>query len=245
MNRILIFFQLLTLLSPIKLSAQEEQLTGKELLKRSMAFHDPNGQWSGIKMTLIIDQQMPDGVVRPSEVTINNSKGSFDLSYIKNGHLFNWSVDARDSTTSMMDFRVVEDSVLIDSLQLTPERAKRWRDYYTYLYGLPMKLNDPGTQLAELAMPARFNGMDVLVLKVTYDENVGSDTWYFYFHPGTYAMLGYRFYHNEALNDGEYITLDGLEIQQGMRIPKNRTWFTNKENRWLGTDKLISLKLEK
>jgi hypothetical protein len=76
------------------------------------------------------------------------------------------------------------------------------------------------------------------VLKVTYDPEKGSDTWYFYFDPKTYALAAYQFYHDPAKNDGEYILLEGEAEVGSMRLPKRRSWFTNKEDRFLGTDLL-------
>ena len=74
---------------------------------------------------------------------------------------------------------------------------------------------------------------------MTYDPTVGEDIWYFYFHPTTYALIGYRFYHEEAKNDGEYITLEGEEVVQDIKIPKNRHWYYNKNDQFLGADFLI------
>jgi hypothetical protein len=74
------------------------------------------------------------------------------------------------------------------------------------------------------------------VLKVSYDPETGSDTWYFYFNPETYALAAYQFYHDPAKNDGEYILLEGEAEVGGMRLPKRRSWYTNKERRFLGTD---------
>lgn len=229
----------------VKAQVQEQNITGEELLKRSISFHDPNGQWNKIKMELVIDQEMPDGSVRPSNVIIDNKRGEFELSFIKNGHLFTWKVDGRDSTESYMDYRVVTDSIAYDTLGLKPDRARRWRNYYSYIYGLPMKLTDKGTNVDQKVQQTQFDGKDVLALKVTYDAAVGKDIWYFYFNPNTYALEGYRFYHDEAINDGEYILINGLEIKNGMRIPKDRAWYTNDQNKWLGTDKFIQMKVIK
>mgnify|MGYP003315646006 CR=1 FL=1 len=67
---------------------------------------------------------------------------------------------------------------------------------------------------------------------------VGSDTWYFYFDQKTYALKRYQFFHDESLNDGEYIILeDELEIA-GIRMPKDRSWFYNSDNTYLGKDTL-------
>ena len=115
------------------------------------------------------------------------------------------------------------------------------RNYYTYLYGLPMKLKDPGTQLPSETAVTTFQGQDVFALRVTYDENVGTDTWYFYFHPRTFALVGYRFYHDESKADGEYIILEGESISGNVRLPKVRKWYTNMEDRHLGTDTVTGI----
>ena len=99
-----------------------------------------------------------------------------------------------------------------------------------------MKLRDKGTKIQEKVTTTAFQGQEVLSMKVTYDEEVGADIWYFYFHPMTYALVGYRFYHDETANDGEYIPLEGEEIINGIRFPKTRTWYVNKDDRLLGTD---------
>jgi len=79
----------------------------------------------------------------------------------------------------------------------------------------------------------------LLEIKVTYDPSVGKDIWYFYFDPTTYALRGYRFYHDEAKNDGEYILIDGEVTINGVKFPKNRAWYTHKEGKYLGNDDLL------
>jgi len=124
-----ILFTLLALAN-ISAQAQEQLILGDELLKRSISFHDPNGQWAKIRMELVIDQEMPDGSVRPSNVILDNIAGEFELSFIRDSHLFTWKVDGRDSTESFMDYRIITDSIASDTLGLKPDRARRWRNYY-------------------------------------------------------------------------------------------------------------------
>ncbi len=99
-----------------------------------------------------------------------------------------------------------------------------------------MKLKDPGTIIQSKVERKLFKGKEYLVLKVNYEEEVGKDVWYFYFNTKTYAMEIYQFFHEEAKNDGEYILLTDLKTIEGIKMPKNRDWFTNKENKLLGTD---------
>ena len=237
----LLLFACFSLLSCLAIA---QSMTAEELLDRSIQFHDPMGQWETLQMELVIQMEIPNRNPRVSRVQINNKDGLFQVSYVSKGHLLEYSVDGLDSAEVYADFQLATGRIDIDSLDLSADRARRWRNYYAYLYGLPMKLKDTGTQIDPEVIAESFNGEDVLAIRVTYDENVGSDTWYFYFHPETYAMMGYRFYHDESLNDGEYIVMDEMEIQKGMRIPKNRYWYINEDARFLGADMLLSLQVK-
>ena len=80
------------------------------------------------------------------------------------------------------------------------------------------------------------------MLKVTYDEAVGSDVWFFYFDPATYAMEVYQFYKGDpegaGKDTGEYILLSELHTTSGIKMPKVRAWYYNKDDGYLGTDTL-------
>ncbi len=219
----------------------EELLPAKELLDRSIAYHDPQGIWMKSSHRLLLSETRPNGTVRKTTIVIDNREGSFRMTrsvtdgpdteiYVKGD-----TVEAKLMGSTEFSSEAAEEN------RLTPEAAIRTRNYYLYLYGLPMKLLDPGTRLDPKTRRASFLGKDVLELKVTYDEDVGKDTWYFYFEPKTTSLVGYRFYHDEEKNDGEYITLEE-EIRSGeIRLPRIRKWYTNDENKHLGTDKIESV----
>ena len=100
-----------------------------------------------------------------------------------------------------------------------------------------MKLKDQGTKIHEKVEKKKFKGKEYLVLKVTYDESVGKDTWFFYFNPKTYAMEVYQFF-KETKDSGEYILLSDLETINEIKFPKTRAWYYNKNDGYLGTDTL-------
>jgi hypothetical protein len=107
-----------------------------------------------------------------------------------------------------------------------------------------MKLKDAGTNLSDKVEKKTFKGKDYLVLKVTYDDAVGSDVWYFYFNPSTYAMEIYQFFkkdeHGKEKSDtGEYILLSEEALVNGIKMPKARAWYYNKDDKYLGTDTLV------
>ena len=101
-----------------------------------------------------------------------------------------------------------------------------------------MKLKDPGAHIVPDIQVVEFYGKTYYKMKVTYDPEVGKDTWYFYFNTKTYALEAYQFFKDESKNDGEYILFEGLKTIDRIKIPSNRKWYYNKDEKYLATDVL-------
>ncbi len=223
---ILVFFSLFSF-------AQE--LTGAQLLDKAIKYHDPNGNWSTFEGNLSVTMKTPDKNERVSEITINLIKEYFQVTSKKNGSVVKQTLD-KDNCHLTLNGKSTISEEEQKKHGLSCERAKMFKNYYTYLYGLPMKLKDKGTLVDPKTRLKKFKGKEYLVLKVNYKQDVGKDTWYFYFDPKTYAMKVYQFFHDETINDGEYILLsDELEYNQ-IKLPQNRAWYYNKNDQHLGTD---------
>ena len=211
--------------------------TGPELLDAAIAYHDPDDRWATFRHTLVIDQSRPDGSERRATIFLDASSSDFTYEEATDdGHLVK-GTDGEKCFATVDAATPTEEQV--SSLRLDCPGIQRMRNYYLYLWGLPMKLRDPGTNIDPAIRDAEFDGRATKAVRVSYDPDVGSDTWYFYFDPDTYRMVGYRFYHDEAAGDGEYILLDGEREVLGMKIPVERRWFTNAEDSYLGTDVLV------
>lgn len=214
-----------------------QMLSGPALLDKAIKYHDPHDSWSTFNNKLQVTMSMPDKEDRVSDISINLPAESFQIITTKE--------DTR--TTQTLDKDVChytlngEQNISQEDLEkhrLNCDRTKLLRNYYTYLYGLPMKLKDRGTIVDPIVQEKEFKGKTYKVLKVTYEQEVGKDTWYFYFDPETYAMEIYQFFKVEADNDGEYILLSDEEVISGIKMPKTRAWYYNKEDKYLGTDVL-------
>ncbi|MFP2997807.1 DUF6503 family protein [Spongiivirga sp. MCCC 1A20706] len=214
-----------------------QELTADELLDKAIFYHDPNGNWKNFQSILHINLEMPDSPNRKSEVYINLPKNVFGLKTVQDT-ITTYRKFEKGKCSFSLNGKTALDSTEIKKHRGDCERTKMYRNYYTYLYGLPMKLKDAGTIIHKKVQKRTFKGKDYLVIKVTYDEYVGTDTWYFYFDPTTYAMKVYQFYKNEAKNDGEYILLTDELITNGIKLPKTRAWYYNKNDGYLGTDQL-------
>ena len=215
-----------------------QEITGDELLEKSIQFHDPNGNWNTFEAEFFVTMETPKRSPRKSRIRINLPKEYFFVKAVRDTVVTEFAVHKNDCSFAL-NGNINPSDENKKKFSLNCERANLYKNYYTYLYGLPMKLKDSGTIIHEKVERKRFKGKEYLVLKVTYNKEVGKDTWYFYFNPKTFAMEVYQFYKEEK-NSGEYILLTGLEIINGINMPKTRAWYYNKNNGYLGTDVLSS-----
>lgn len=216
-----------------------QEITGEQLLNRAIKFHVPNNNWSTFKGTLFVTMKTPNRPKRESEITIDLPKEYFSVKAQTSGNTTTYNVINKNANIKFNGNIPTEEEKKKYNLNI--ERANLYKNYYTYLYGLPMKLKDEGTIIHKKVERKKFKEKEYLVLKVTYLKEIGKDTWYFYFDPTTYAMEVYQFF-KDTKESGEYILLSGLEIINGIKMPKNRAWYYNKDDGYLGTDFLSTKK---
>lgn len=233
-------FVALLFCAAIGLSAQD--LSAEEVLKNAVTYHDPNNNWETFSEEFTVVMTTPNASKRTSKIKIDLPAENFNVIATRDTVTTQYTIE-NEKCTMVYNGKVL-DSIEAKDKNMSCDRANLYKNYYTYLYGLPMKLNDPGTNLSQNVEKKTFKGKDYLVLKVTYDEAVGSDVWYFYFNPKTYAMEVYQFFKTdengkEQPDTGEYILLSEEAIVNGINMPKVRAWYYNKDDKYLGTDTLV------
>jgi Family of unknown function (DUF6503) len=207
------------------------------LVARSIRFHDPAGAWYGRPHRIDLAERRADGFVRETSMRLDPLAGSFGMRQDRGEDIVEAYFDAENCAASVNG--VVPDSTQAARYRLgCPDGPSWWREYYAFMHGLPMKLADEGTLVQPSVLDTTFMGKEVQRIRVTYDPAVGSDVWYFYFDSGTARLVGSRFYHDEAANDGEYIDFEGIVEADGMKLTQSIHWFTNAEGRYLGSDSL-------
>lgn len=224
---------LLCLITFSLVNLQAQDLNGSQLLEKAIQYHDPNGNWDNFSSTFNLILRRADGTEGSSEVKIDLPNEYFSTTIIRDQSPVQYTIDKGACKTSISEPKK-------DAKRTPCETATLYKNYYTYLYGLPMKLKDPGTHIADQVERKTFKGKEYLVLKASYDKEVGSDVWFFYFDPGTYAMEVYQFYKGEpsaeGKDTGEYILLSEEKVIKGIKMPKTRAWYYNKDDKYLGTD---------
>jgi hypothetical protein len=218
---------------------QPATLSGPDIVARSIAYHDPTQAWLQQAHTLHLYEGRPGGGYRITDLVLDEGNDTFAMTQRNAQDLIYRQLHA-DTCVLKLNGQTTFTAAEAKRHRLTCERTAFMRNYYSYLWGLPMKLQDPGTRIDDDAYLVDFFSESLLQVKVDYATEVGSDVWYFYFHPATYALRGYRFYHDEAANDGEYILLDG-EAQVGpLRLPARRSWYTHGDRLFLGSDEILA-----
>jgi len=218
-----------------------QQITSEQLLEKAIAYHDPNGNWFSFSSNFKVTMTTPNQSPRVSDININLPAEFFSVTANRDGNTQTYTVDKSNCSLFYNTTKLNKDAA--KEKKMTCERANMYKNYYTYLYGLPMKLKDKGTNINAKVDRKIFKGKDYLVLKASYDKAVGSDVWYFYFDPESYAMKVYQFYKtgdkgNVTEGSGEYILLTEEETVSGIKMPKIRAWYYNKDDKYLGTDTL-------
>jgi hypothetical protein len=216
-----------------------QNISALALLEKSINYHDPKSNWNTFNGNFKVTTRTQDQNPRESDITINLPARFFNVTAVKDTVITTYTIGKEGCALAYNSIQL--DTVAAKEKGLTCERARMYKNYYTYLYGLPMKLKDNGTNLDPTVEKKTFKGKDYLVLKITYDAEVGSDIWNFYFDPKTYAMKIYEFFKtdkkgNVDTKSGEYILLSEEVLINGIKMPKIRAWFYNKDGTYLGTD---------
>ncbi len=191
------------------------QVDADRVLQQSIQYHDPENQWASLDATFYFTETRPEGDDRKATIKIDNQKGNMTIN--RNGEEV---------------YEITGEQAKVLKGDKEEARGLMLRNYYLYLWGLPMKLMDESTPEITFSGKATVNDQPVNVLRVAYE----SDTWYFSFDETTGRMLEYKFYKDEEAGKGELIKLAGEIEYDGIKIPKERSWYVLPKMKYLGTD---------
>ena len=220
------------------------QNSAEDLISKSIDFHDPKGILKKERVAFQFEESRPNGSVRSAKAILDPHGEFYMIQRMVNGNEVRMIADG-DESEFYLNGKTQYSDQEAEQFRLSEDRLSMMASYYRYLWHLPMTLKDPGTIIHPEVNKQDFFGKELLEIKVTYEPTVGTDIWYFYFHPETSALEGYRFYKSEGANDGEYILLDGIVEYGDIKIPMSREWYMHKDGKFLGTDKLVKLNILK
>jgi len=216
--------------------------SGPELLEKTLAYHDPDGSWMDQRVELQIETGYADGRKRLRVATVDYVGSDYRDRVEQEGHVLEQEIRGGECLL-LLDGSSEFDAAMAEELNFNCERTEMYRNYISYLWGLPMKFGDAGARIADTVGTREFQGKQVFDLKISYDPEVGTDVWHAYIDPESGRMIGYAFYKTPAEERGEYIVLEGEVVVGNTRVPAARSWYTIPDDEFLGTDTLLAGKI--
>ena len=216
-------------------SAAQEASPAQDLIARSIEHHDPDDRWWSHVRTVTVEQTRPDGPTSRVRVTLFPDTSHFRMR-MDEGEAF---VEVMRSDTTCTFASSADDNAVPETFgDLTCDDVQWRQEYYGFLLGLPMNLRDGEATIEPDVRAMQWEGRPVHAVRARYpgDEPV----WDFYFDPDTAQLVGCAFSSEGALADGETIVFEGTAEANGIQLPKARRWFTNADDRLLGTDTVVS-----
>ena len=247
-RQLVLFLAVTGLLAALTPACKPKISEAEALLQQSIDYHDPEGAWSSKPIELTVMVRLSERLAadrgyesRTDRINFDNGNDTFRYQSVK-GDARIEIIGEGDELLALLN----GSSEISDEDRATHSLAAnglpRWRDYFSYMFGMPMKLRDPGTYLDPTVKRMTFEDRGVLALRVTYDEEVGSDVWDFFMDPDTKALVGCRFFHDESIPDGEFLLFDGeVEGPHGLLLPRNRYWRMNVDGEYIALDEILSI----
>ncbi|MEP6513223.1 MAG: DUF6503 family protein, partial [Parafilimonas sp.] len=142
---------------------------GQQLLDKTIAYHDPQHTWSKLKTHLYLSSTDTAGKESLFELEMDNATGYFCYITHEDGK------EIVKGLSNGKEFYLINGKKEINGedlkkYELTPESVKWVHNFYGYLYGLPMKLTDEGTNISDSIASEQINGKSHQVMHVEYDS---------------------------------------------------------------------------
>ncbi|MEO0471573.1 MAG: DUF6503 family protein [Bacteroidota bacterium] len=216
--------------------------SAQDLIQQSIAYHDADGHWqeftSAIEINSVITRRGGSKDERTTGLSFDNQQGVFQIRSSTNG--IDFTAEANPDSCFINFARVLsgEDSAQMKSV-LGCAGVSRYKDYYTYLIGLPMKLSDPEAIVQDSIMERSYGGKTYDVVKVNYEPLDTEPAWYFYFDQESHAFALCKFTSKDDENKGgEYILYNQETVVDGMKLFKQIVWLYNPEQDTLAVENL-------
>lgn len=198
----------------------KKNISAEEIISNSINFHDPKSSWNSFKATMHFESSFSfnDSIPEDLELSFDNSEAYFN--YLNHDRKVN--------------LKYYPDTCI----KLTENgdcNGYSWTyGFYPYIWGLPMKLKDPGIKPQKDFCKTVFNNNSVWEVKVHYE----AENYWFYFSPSDFQLKGFKFIKNNNPNKGEIVILKGLKEFKGIQFPKHRTWL-HLDSSLIGTNEFL------
>jgi hypothetical protein len=232
------YFFLLFLGILLSCNPSEKELSGEDILLKSIQKHDPKAQWKQAEFSLRIQEPRLQNPVRFSEVYINNKTNAFALKRNRGDKVASYQLNADGTTTVLLDNEAVQDTTMIAKYMLQPLRVKNYQWFYRVLLGLPMSLNEEVLDTIGTVSSVMFNQKESYKVEIKLQKPLFSDTWNLFISAEDFSLLGIEMIFPNDPSKGERLYFDkNIEIDD-VQIPRIRHWY-ELDDTYSGSDVIV------
>ena len=223
MRYLLSFLTILSLSTNSCNTRAKAPTSSEEIISKSIEFHDPHQAWNKFRATFHFDSRfaIADYPIESLEVSINVPEN-----YLR-----------YHNRSRKIDLSYQGDSCFVHSMAGNCETYRWTQNFYTYIWGLPMKLQDPGVFPKKGFTRLHFNEIPCYAVQVHYE----AENFEFYFDSLDFQLRGFRFIKNDGSGKGELITADGLLEFDGIRFPRKKTYCSLPDSAFGGTNEVLKI----
>lgn len=193
-----------------------------EIINKSVTFHDQHNHWSKLNAQFNFDSKF--SIATFPQETLNIS--------------MNVKTDAFHYHNPKRKVKVqyINDVCSADSCTGACKGYSWTKSFYPYIWGLPMKLKDPGYTPEKDWAECIFNMYPCYSVKMNYEN----ENFIYYFDQSDFQLRGFQFLKNDESKHGEIVTLKGLHTFDGIKFPAHRTWL-NLDSSLIGTNEVLKI----
>lgn len=212
---------------------------GREVLKKSIAYHDPEDNWPHLQLHLEIQEPRTGNPTRYSEVTLNNDGNSFHLKRLRSGRICDYIIDERGHLSTLLDGNKKFTFEESEKFRLDPSKIGNYRDFYSMMYGLPMVFKDQNNGKIISMNEGRFKDTDIFVVNYQLDKPIIGPIWKLLISKSNYELLGIRIIDPFQPERAEEILFQGTSPVGGIKIPQTRHWIDLNTGEYGGSDIIL------
>jgi hypothetical protein len=213
-------------------AADAQPGAARALIERSIAFHDPGGVWWSSARSISLRQPRDEGPEQRTTFALFPDAMRFEMQLADSAFGLMAHADADTCTIKLTGQDLEAARKRYEKMDCG--RLRLYRSYYAYLFNLPMNLLDPAGTIEPAVIETTFAGRAVRAVRIGY--GAGEPAWEFYFDPATAAIVGCRFARDPEWKTGEWIAFSDEVQTGGVRLPRERAWYYNENDKWLATD---------
>jgi hypothetical protein len=225
----------------ISIYSLKAQLSAIDILKKSIAVHDPQKRWQSLKAEFDMSIMREKQADRFFTIQLNLPKKVFQYE-VKNDALHYRQGFKGTTFKAVFNGKSVISDSIIKKYDLTRNRTQYMKEVYEYLLLLPMRLQHDTASLSASYATEDFNKTKCYKLTIQYEPINENETWYFFIDTETFILKGYQFYVKDKSTNGEYIYLEDYTSFKGILMPKTKRWYWNKDDSFFRTDRIIKVR---